>query len=140
LERIAKDHVQLWLRGEWETFSIGDVVPLEDGVFLGKYGSAVVFGGHLVAAWEGRNYVIPHGSPNNWKSITEGIMSWDNIVAHVPLSALQEGAKREHLDWEKDCVPRLSHLLELLSMEIEPIHICMIACNKLKHQMKDGMI
>lgn len=138
MERTPKDHVQLWSGERWVTFNIGDAVPLSDGVFLGKNGSSVVFGGCLVAAWEGRNYVIPHGSPRNWEEITEGIHNIEDIVAHVPMSALQEGAKREHLDWEKDCVPRLSHLLELLTLQIEPIHMCMIACNKLRQEMKEG--
>ncbi len=140
MERVPKDHVQLEIEGEWTHFFIGDKVPLSDGIFLGRVGSAVVFGGCLVAAWEGRNYIIPHGTPNDWKAITEGITNMDDLAAHITVASLQEGARREHLDWEKDCVPRLPWLLEQLSHEIEPIHLCMIACNKLKRYIKEGII
>lgn len=140
MKRTPKDHVQLFTDGEWNTFLLGDEVPLKDGIFLGKDVSAVVFGGFLVAAWEGRNYVVPHGSPRDWEKTIEGITSIEDLVAHIPMSALKEGAKRENLDWEKDCVPRLSKLIEKLTLQIEPIHFCMIACRKFKREIEEGII
>lgn len=140
MERTTKDHVQLFTEGRWTTFNLGDEVPLRDGIFLGKNVSAVVFGGFLVAAWEGQNYVVPHGSPRDWERIIEGITPMEDLVAHIPMSALQEGAKRENLDWENDCVPRLSKLIEKLTLQIEPIHFCMIACRKFKREIEEGII
>lgn len=140
MERKEKDHVMLWFEENWVSYNLGDEVPLRDGIFLGKDLSAVIFGGHLVAAWEGRNYVVPHGSPRDWDRIRDGTTSTEDMVAHIPMSALQEGAKRENLDWEKDCVPRMSKLIEKLTLQIEPIHFCMIACRKFKREMEEGII
>ena len=138
MERKLKDHIQLEFEGEWTTFGVGDLVPLEDGVYVGKELSAVAYGGHLVAAWEGKNYIIPHGT---WNDREKGeIHKLENTVAHITMSSLQEGCRRENLDWKEDCVPRLSTLLELLSLEIEPIHICMVAACKLKRKIKEGTV
>lgn len=128
------------LDGEWRDVYVGDEVPFDDGIYLGSEGSAVVFKGKLVAAWKGKNHVIPHGSPRDWEEISAKSTHIDNIVAHIPMSSLKEGARREHLDWDEDCAPRLNTLIELLSLQIEPIHLCMIACNKLKKQIKEGLI
>ena len=94
----------------------------------------------LVAAWEGKNYVVPWGSPRDWETINEGIIPMDDLVAHIPMSALQEGAKRENLDWEKECVPRMPELIEKLILQIEPIHFSMIACRKFKREIEEGII
>ena len=140
MKRTPKDHVQLFTDGGWTNFNIGDEVPLRDGIFLGNNISAVVFGGLLVAAWEGKNYVVPWGSPRDWETINEGIIPMDDLVAHIPMSALQEGAKRENLDWEKECVPRMPELIEKLILQIEPIHFSMIACRKFKREIEEGII
>ena len=116
------------------------VFPLEDGVYIGSDGVAVVFEGALVAAWKGKSNVIPHGSPRDWKKISAKTTHIDNIVAHIPMSSLKEGAQREHLDWEEDCVPRLGRLVDLLSLQVEPIHLCMMACSKLRREIKEGKI
>jgi len=56
MTKTVRDHVQLFVDGEWSTFNLGDEMPLADGVFLGRAGSVVVYGGFLVAAWEERHH------------------------------------------------------------------------------------
>lgn len=128
------------LGGEWIDVHVGNEVEIDDGIYLGSGGTAVVFEGKLVAAWKGTNHVIPHGSPRDWDKVSAKSTHIDNIVAHIPMSSLKEGASRENLDWEEDCVPRLGYLVDLLSLQIEPIHLCMIACSKMKRQIKEGVI
>ena len=140
MTKTVRDHIQLFFEGEWTTFKLGDLVPLVDGIYLGRAGSAVVFGGYLVAAWEEIHHIVPHGSPRDWEGIQSRATNLDDLVAHITLDSLKVAATREHLDWDKDCVPRLAKLLELVTMQIEPIHMCMIACNKLKTEIKEGRI
>ena len=140
LHRQALRQVKMELDGEWVDVHVGAEVNIDNGIYLGSGGTAVVFGGKLVAAWKGRNNVIPHGSPREWEKISARSTHIDNIVAHIPLSSLKEGAVREHLDWDEDCAPRLNHLVDLLSLQIEPIHLCMMACSKMKRQIKEGVI
>ena len=137
LDRESIDSLKLYFGGEWVRVSIGEHIPIGDGIYLGDEGSAVVYGGTLVAAWSGINHVIPHGTPNDWKKLSDRPTHIDNLVAHITMDSLKEGARREHLDWDEDCVPNLTELLENLSLEIEPIHLCMMACNKLGRKIKD---
>lgn len=138
MTKTAKDHIQLFFEGDWTTFGLGDEVPLVDGIFLGKAGSAVVYGGVLVAAWEEVHHIVPHGSPRNWEELEARSTNLDNLVAHITMDSLKVAAKRENLDWDKDCLPRMAKLLELVTMQIEPIHMCMIACRKLKKEIEEG--
>lgn len=128
--------MQLYFGGEWIEVTVGDRIPVGDGIYVGAKGSAVVYRGRLVAAWSGRSFVIPHGSPRDWKELSDRPTHIDNLVAHITLDSLRAAAEREHLDWEKDCLPRLDKLLELVSLQIEPVHMCMIACRKLKSELE----
>lgn len=129
--------MKLYVSGEWVPVSVGEETPIDDGIYIGAKGSAVVYGGHLVAAWSGISHVVPHGTPGDWKKLSSRTTHIDNLVAHITMDSLKEGAKREHLDWEEDCVPNLTELLENLSLQIEPIHLCMMACNKLRRKIRD---
>jgi len=140
LNREPLQHVKMELGGEWIDVHVGDKVEIDDGIYLGSSGAAVVFDGKLVAAWKGKNHIIPHGSPRDWDRISSQPTHIDNLVAHIPLSSLKEGARRENLNWEEDCAPRINVLVDLLSRQIEPIHLCMMACSKMRSQIKEGVI
>lgn len=134
------DNISLYFGGEWVNVLVGDHVSIDDGIYVGAEGSAVVYEGSLVAAWSGVSHVVPHGSPRDWEKLADSPVHIDNLVAHITLDSLKAAALREHLDWEEDCVPRLDKLLDLVSLQIEPIHMCMMACNKLKAEMKEGIV
>lgn len=134
--RKKLNSMKLYFGGEWVRVGVGEHIPIGDGIYIGATGSAVVYGETLVAAWSGISHIIPHGTPEDWKKLSGRPTHIDNLVAHITMDSLKEGASREHLDWEKDCVPNLTELLENLSLQIEPIHLCMMACNKLKRKIE----
>ena len=123
----------------WVRYSIGEEVELRDGVYLGSKGSAVVYQGVLVAAWDKPNQIIPHGSPRQQNEMVDQL-HLEDVVAHVTMDSLKEGCRREHLNWELECLPRLGILIDLLVRQIEPVHLCMMAGAKLKRMIKEGKI
>jgi len=137
INRKPVDSIRLYFGGEWIKVPVGDHITVDDGIYVGAEGSAVVYGGTLVAAWTGVSHVIPYGSPRDWKKLSSRPTHIDNLVAHITMDSLRAAAEREHLEWEKDCLPNLAKLLELVSLQIEPVHMCMIACRKFKSEL-DG--
>jgi len=119
----------------WQEYGMGDPVDLEDGIYIGAKGTAVVYEGALVVAWDKPNQIVPHGSPRQWSEM-KGQLHIDDAVAHITMESLKEASRKEHLNWEDDCLPRIKELIDLVVLQIEPIHMCMIACNKLRQRIK----
>lgn len=140
----AVDSISLWTADEgedpsWHEFYLGDVVGLDDGIYIGAKGSSCVFQGILVAAWNKPSQIIPFGPPTQREEM-EAQINLEDTVAHITMDSLKEGCRREHLNWEVDCLPRIKTLIEFLALEIEPVHLCMMAGAKLKRLMKEGKI
>jgi len=121
----------------WQRYSIGEEVELRDGVYLGSKGSAVVYQGVLVAAWDKPNQIIPHGSPRQQSEMID-LLHLEDVVSHIAMSSLKEACRMENLNWEIDCLPRISTLIQFVGLEIDPVRICMVACAKLKRLIKEG--
>ena len=145
IDNKAVDSISLWVdatdgfRHQWADFCLGDTVPLDDGIYIGAKGSSCIFQGILVAAWNKPNHIIPFGTPRQRKEM-ESQINLEDTVAHITMDSLREGCRREHLNWEEDCLPRIKTLVEFLVLEIEPVHLCMMAGAKLSRLIKRGRI
>lgn len=145
MEEKSVDFIQLLIPdlddkgSHWEKYCIGDEVELRDGIYLGAKGSSVVYQGVLVAAWNSPNQIIPHGPPIN-RDRMKGQLHLEDVVAHITMESLQEGCRKENLNWEDDCLPRIKTLIDFMVHQVEPIHLCMMAAAKLKRLIKEGKI
>ncbi len=122
---------------EWVEFMVGDDVPLDDGIYFGAKGSAVVLEGVLVAAWNIPKKIIP--TIGVGAGVDEQV-NLEDTVAHITIESLKEACRKERLNWELDCLTRFRELVDLVSLEIDPVEICMLAAIKFKQLIKEGRI